>query len=201
MMSKARSTAVWAAFIALAVIAVGCGGGSGSSSGSSSSGGPQSNSSSTSSTTASAAEGQSEGSKEFVGKGPNGKLAKVGKEASAAEKEAASQVLETSFTAREARDWKAQCKTLAALLVEQIEKTANSLGASPGCAKALEALTKTVPASALVNTMTGPISALRIKEGINGFAFWHGNDGKDYVIPLIKQSGWKLAAIKEEKAP
>lgn len=191
----------------LALLAAGCGGSSGSSSsaGSSSTNSTSSTNSSSTSTTAkttSTPASTSEPSAEFVGKGKNGTLAKVGKEASAAEREAASEVLEKSFDARETGDWKTQCETLAAALVEQIEKSATVLGAAGGCPKALEAQAKPVPPAARANTMTGPIAALRINEGINGFAFWHGTEGKDYVVPLIKQGGeWKLVSPQEQEAP
>jgi hypothetical protein len=185
----------------LAMAAVGCGGGSG---GSSSTGATTSTSGSTSTAakTSSSPASQSEPSAEFVGKGKNGTLAKVGTEASAAEREAASTVLRESFAARETGDWKAQCETLATSLIEGIEKSAAVLGAAGGCPKTLEAQAKPVPPSSLASTLTGPIAALRINEGINGFAFWHGPAGKDYVIPLIKQGGeWKLVSLQEQSAP
>jgi hypothetical protein len=141
-----------------------------------------------------------EPSKEFLGKGKNGKLAKIGQEASAAEREAASQVLERSLNAREEGDWQAQCETLAAAAVEQIEKGAQVLGAGPGCAKALEAQAAPLAPESRENTMTGPIDAFRINQKINGFAFYHGTKKRDFVIPLIKQGGeWKVVVPQEQE--
>jgi hypothetical protein len=183
----------------------GCGGGG--SSGSSSSEASSSTSASTSSAKTSPSETspsegpKSEPSAEFLGKGKNGKLAKVGKEASAEEREAATKVLQESFAARETRDWTAQCETLAPPLIKQIEKAAGALNAAGGCAKALEAGAKPVPTSSLASTLTGPIAALRV-EGNNGLAFWHGPGGKDYVIPMGDQGGeWKLLSLQEQPAP
>jgi len=139
-----------------------------------------------------------EPSKEFLGSGPNGKLAKIGKESSVAEREAASRVLEDYFQAREDGDWKGQCELLSSSVVEQIER-AVSLNGKVECASALGQQAKGLPASVRLNTMEGPIDALRINQGINGFAFYHGSGGKDYVIPLIKQDGWKVVALTTEE--
>jgi hypothetical protein len=190
--------------VMLVAILAGCGGsGSSNSSESSASTSTRNTEPKTSASEAVKPEGsKSEPSAEFVGKGKNGKLAKVGREASTAEREGASKVLEESFDAREAGDWKTQCETLAASTVEQIEKSAAVLGAAGGCPKALEAQARPVPPAARANTMIGPIAALRVKGGFNGFAFWHGTEGKDYVIPLIKQGGeWKLVSPQEQEAP
>lgn len=141
-----------------------------------------------------------EPSAEFVGKGPNGKLAKSGEEAEAADREAASRVVEESLEARASRDWASQCSTLVAALIKQIEES-NSLSAATGCAKALAAVAAPATPSALANTMTGPIDALRVS-GTQGFAFWHGTGGKDYVIPLFKEGGeWKVGSLVAQEAP
>jgi hypothetical protein len=178
----------------MAVLIVGCGGGGSTSSAGSTSG--------SSATTSDSSSGGGEPSAEFAGKGKNGELATVGKEASVDEREAASQVLEESLTAREEGDWAGQCETLYAQVVEQIVKTGSVLGAGKDCAAALELQAKPTPASARVNTMSGPIAALRVIEGERGFAFWHGTGGADYVIPMLKENGeWKVASLKEEEAP
>ena len=178
------------------LIAFGCGGGSSSSSSDSTS---SSGSNQTTASQGSAPAGSTEPSIEFLGEGPNGKLAAVGKEASDVEREAASKVLEESFEAREAGDWAGQCATLASYLIEEIEKAVSVFG-KPGCPKALESQAASAPASTRENTMIGPIDALRVKEGFNGFAHYHGTKGKDYIIPMIKQRGkWKLVALTTEE--
>jgi hypothetical protein len=140
-------------------------------------------------------------SAEFVGGGPNGKLATLGKEAEAAEREAASRVLEESFQARAARDWAGQCSTLVAPLASQIEQASSVLASGVGCAKALEAQAEKATPSTLVDTMTGPIDVLRVN-GNRAFAFYHGTQGEDYVIPMAKEGGeWKVASLLAKKAP
>ncbi|MGB7685725.1 MAG: hypothetical protein WBL45_08070 [Solirubrobacterales bacterium] len=179
---------------------IGCGGGSSSNSDSTS---PTSTSDSGATTAPQNTESPnsaSEPSKEFLSNGKNGQLARIGKESSAAEREAASLALEESLDARAAGDWKTQCETLAAAAVEQLEQSASSLTPGTSCAQALEAQGQSLPAFARANTMTGPIDAFRINQGINGFAFYHGTRGQDYVIPLIKQGGeWKVVVPQEEE--
>lgn len=193
------ATALIAAGLA-AMVSVGCGGGSSST--------DESNSTSSSSGQTTASKGAesnpsasgSEPSKEFLGSGRNGELAKIGKESSPAEREAASLALQKSLNARAAGDWATQCETLAASAVEQFEKSASALSPSTTCAKGLEAQAGSLPPFARANTMTGPIDAFRINQGINGFAFWHGTEGRDFVIPMIKQDGgWKVVVPQEEE--
>jgi hypothetical protein len=201
-MSRRIAGALIAA-MTIAILFAGCGGGgsSGSSSSAASTSKSDSTTASEGSNPAASEVPTGEPSKEFIGKGPNGKLAKVGKEASIAEREAASQVLEKSFTAGAEGDWATQCSTLASSLVKEIEKTASVLGTVGGCPKALEAQAAPLPKAVRESTMTGPIDALRVNQGINGFAFWHGTENKDYVLPLIKQNGWKLVVLGPQKAP
>jgi hypothetical protein len=195
------------ALIAAALMAmIGCGSSSTDSGGSTDSGSSTSDSKSTTEsaqTTKSNAEPTDSGaepSKEFVGKGKNGQLAKIGKESSVAEREAASRALEENLDARAGGDWETQCETLASATVEQVEKGGAVLGAKSSCPEALEAQAGPVPPPARANTMTGPIDAFRVNQGINGFAFWHGTHGRDFVIPLIKQRGeWKVVALQEEE--
>jgi hypothetical protein len=186
--------------MALALVTAGCGGGSDSSQDSATQSG-----STTSPEGGNAGSGQppaSEGSglepsREFVGSGPNGQLATIGEESGPAEREDASRVLEKFFMAGQAGDWEAQCELLAASARESVESP--SLG-SVGCPRALEAQARRAPASVRANTMTGPIDAFRINEDINGFAFYHGTAGKDFVIPLIEQGGeWKVVALTPEE--
>jgi len=187
------------ALIAAGLLAMGCG--SSTDSGSSTSDSKSTpNSGQTTQSNTESTDSAAEPSKEFLGKGKNGQLAKIGKESSVAEREAASRALEENLNARAAGDWEVQCETLASATVEQVEKGATVLGAASGCPKALEAQASPVPPPARANTMTGSIDALRINQGINGFAFWHGTRGRDFVIPMIKQRGeWKVVALQEEE--
>lgn len=202
MTGKGKITAALLAAALLTMVAAGCGGGSSSSADTTAA--KETNSKETAPKETNSKEAPSNGSQpepsaEFADNSPLGKLAKYGREASPAEREAASHVIEKSLKAREAGDWETQCSTLTKRLVEQLEESATLVGAEPGCAKALEAQAIPVPKSALANTMSGPIDALRVKED-TAYAFYHGTEGKDYILPLLEQGGeWKLASIKEEE--
>lgn len=190
------------ATVAIFPVAAGCGGGSSSSGGSSSTSSDSGKTTASNSGESSGSEVVDDNSAEFVGKGPNGQLAKVGKEGGLAEKEAATQVLEESFDARESGDWATQCKTLSSSTLEQLKKTPVLVGGGGSCANILESQASQLPPSARANTLTGTVDAFRINQKINGFAFWHGSDGKDHMIPLIEQRGsWKLVSIQEAPAP
>lgn len=190
-----------ALIVAGLAVMIGCGGGSSSNSDSTS---PPTSTSDSGATTApqntESPSSASEPSKEFLSNGKNGQLATIGKESSAAEREAASLALEENLDARAAGDWQTQCETLAASAVEQFEQAGSTLTPKTSCAKGLEEQAQSLPAFARANTMTGPIDAFRINQGINGFAFYHGTRGQDYVIPLIKQDGeWKVVVPQEEE--
>ena len=45
------------------------------------------------------------------------------------------------------------------------------------------------------NTLSGEIAAFRVK-GDEGYALYHGNDGKDYAVQLEREDGtWKLTSL------
>lgn len=200
-----RSTwvALFLAALACALALAACGGGGGSSATTSAGGASgASGSPSTNSSSSTAKDGKGgEPSSEFAGKGPNGELATAGREATAAEREAASKVVALSFAARETGDWGSQCGTLAAAVLKQLETPTSKLEKRRSCLEALEALAKKSPRSARENTMTEPLAALRIN-GSQAFAFYHGAGGKDYVVPMEKEGGeWKVAALAAQEAP
>jgi hypothetical protein len=193
----------------VALSAVGCGGRSGSS-GSSTANSKDSTGDSAGTTTSKdssasesppASTGNSEPSTEFLGKGTNGKLATQGEVAALAEREAASRVIERSMRARAARDWAGQCAELADLIATKLEENASFVGAKSDCADAVARQAEQAPDSALASTLTGPIDVLRVNFD-EGFAFYHGTGGKDYVIPLRKEGGeWKLESLTEAEIP
>jgi hypothetical protein len=180
----------------MAMLVVGCGGSGGDSSSATTS---SSNETESSESSKSSDGSNSEPSAEFAGEGPNAELVTFGKESDVAEREAASEVLEENLEARAAGDWEAQCLTLAEPIVKGIERSAGGTGA--GCAKSLEVQASSAPESILANPMTEPIAALRVG-GIRGFALFHGANGKDYVMPLLKEgSEWKVASLTTEEVP
>jgi hypothetical protein len=70
------------------------------------------------------------------------------------------------------------------------------------CAENLGAAGEKAPKDALVDTMKSSIGALRLIGDGQAFAFYHGNDGKDYLIPMELEGGsWKVAALTAQPIP
>jgi hypothetical protein len=135
--------------------------------------------------------------------GPN-KLIEFGTEATQAELEAANAVLEKNFDARAAADFAEQCASLSAKAIESVTLIAHvgAAGKVPkGCAGKLKEVATPLAKSkeAREDRLGEPIPVLRVK-GNEGFALFHGTDGKDWVIPLEKEGGkWKVGSIREEE--
>lgn len=184
------------AAIAVAVTAsilLGCGGGSSS---------DASGAASSSNEIEASKPSEGEPSKAFLNPGEKNSLAKFGEEASAQEREAASTVLEESYEAREAGNWKAQCATLSPSAVKEVGEVASIQGISGGgCAKELKARAEPLKQTKglRANSLTGEIDALRFK-GSRAYALYHGVGGRDYAMPMEKVDGeWKVDDLLEEE--
>lgn len=185
--------------VVILIIAVGgCGGGSNASSSSSPDSG--SKESPTNQSKVASSDPSTEPSAEFVQPGNSGvaQFVQFGKEASAAEREAASAVLTENLVARAAADFAKQCATLD-------RNTLSSLGASEkkgkaaidACITSLAALSQPLKksAKARANLLKGPISAFRVK-GDSGYALYHGTDKNNYAMLMTKDGGgWKVGSI------
>jgi hypothetical protein len=174
------------AVIAVGLVMAGCGGGSGGSVGDASSG--------------------IEPSVQFLkATGPN-ELVEFGAEASRAEREEANAVLEENFKARAAADFTAQCVTLSAQTIKEVDYTAHvssTRKSEKGCGGKLRELATPLSKSkeAREDRLDGPIPAMRIK-GKRAYALFHGTDGKNWVMPMKKEGGeWRVAALQEEALP
>jgi hypothetical protein len=177
------------ALLALAaVLLVGCGGGG----------------SSTSASATNASDEVAEPSKEFHDpEGPKGPepVATFGKESGDAEREAASAVLTKNLTAREKADFATQCETLGKRGLEAF--LGEGKAERSKCQKELKKLAEPLSGSKEIraDTLTGEIAALRIK-GSQAYALYHGNDGKDYAVPMeMEGASWKVGAIIPTELP
>jgi hypothetical protein len=172
-----------AALLALTALSVGCGGSSSESNGS---------------TGATAENVSAEGISAFLKPGSStNKLVRFGKEASAAEREAASTVLAENSEAREAGDFDKQCATLAFAGADNIAATETGAAAMKLCPRNLAELSRPLnkTKSVRINTFDGEIDSLRVK-GKQAQALYHGKDNKDWAVPMVKErGGWKVAAI------
>lgn len=128
---------------------------------------------------------------------PTNGLVKFGHEAWAPERKTASAVLTRNLEARQEADFATQCATLSQYGVESVTGKKKGTAAVKACPTALKALamplSRTKPFR--VNRLAGEIDALRVK-GDQGQALYHGDDGKDYAMPMTKEGiGWTVGSI------
>jgi hypothetical protein len=183
---KARGAAIFAVMlIVAALVATGCGGGS------SGSAATAATAARTGTTTTSSTTGDAKA--QFLKPGETNPTVEFGKEAPAGEREEASKVVAMSLKAREAAAFESQCRTLSVKAIQAVPGGKNRSICPAALKKLATPLSETVKARK--DTLSGPIDAMRVKSK-EGFALWHGNDGKDYSVPLEEENGtWKVASI------
>jgi hypothetical protein len=138
--------------------------------------------------------GRSEPSRAFITNGPNGRIARLGKESTTEERETASILIEESLQYRAETDFAAQCRTLAPKFARATAGRAPKTGPHT-CAASIEALARGAKKSILESTMVEPIAALRV-DGNRAFAFYYGRKHEKYVFPLERVDGeWKPASL------
>jgi hypothetical protein len=189
---KRQIAVVIATTILLAIAAVGCGG-----AGSSASAG-----STTSAGTSSGSGGDSK--IQYPGKRPSGSEAvHFGREASVAEREEASRVVEEDLKARAAGDWAKQCAVLSTEQSAEVREFTYVNGKEDSCTDALRTLASPLPQtkSLRADNMASPVYAFRI--GANrGFAFYHGKEGTAYTMAMKHEDGrWKVDDLTPTELP
>jgi hypothetical protein len=190
---KYRAGALIAVAALLIALVAGCGGDSSSSSTAAATDASSASTGSTSTDSGSTAPDANSG-KPAGGFGKN-ELSEFGAEAEPAELEAASKVLAENLEARETKDWAGQCASLSAQVVKRVENEAPAIGAKKGCAARLEEQAPGAPAILFKDTLPGQIDVLRV-EGSSAYALYHGNDGKDYAMPMKLENGeWKVDSL------
>jgi hypothetical protein len=137
--------------------------------------------------------------REFLEPGGDNVVQTFGREGTKAEREHASRVIEAWMRARAVQDWKKDCSYFSKAYDTNITDDAHGVtnGKVKNCPQAL-AYFKHEASGDYVNNLSGPIDSLRVgvfKEQLNqGWAQYHGNDGKDWIVPLEKEGGrWKVA--------
>lgn len=191
--AKIRLALVLGALLALG--GVGCGGDSSAATGTGSQAAVESSATSGSDAAGSQPKGPSA---EFLTPGGDNSIQTFGGEADAADRQAASRVLEAFMTARGEHDWEAACAELNTEAFEPLEKL---IAPGSGCVGTLAAVFKRLEPSAWANTMNGPIAALR-QGGERAFALYHGTGGTDYFIQMSgKGDEWSVGALEPTALP
>jgi hypothetical protein len=130
--------------------------------------------------------------REFLIDGGDNAVQTFGSEASDAEREEASRVIQVWMRARVAEDWKTDCQYLSALYVQLLVKDAKQVtqGKVTNCIQALEYFGDDASGTS-GNTLMGPIDSLLVR-GKRAYAQWHGPE-EDWVLPMRRESGqWRV---------
>jgi len=134
--------------------------------------------------------------REFLVRNGDNAVPMFGREATKAERDQASRVIEPWMRARAATDWKKDCsyfsrRYVKALVAEDATKITD--GRVKTCPQALAYFGEAASGD-YKNTMSGPIDSLRIGEG-HGYALFHGSDGHDWALPMDRENGRWLVAL------
>lgn len=134
-------------------------------------------------------------SREFLIPGGDNIVQSFGPEATAAEREQASQLIHVWMRARAAEDWVEDCKYLSQVYIRRLVNDARSVsgGKATNCPQALEYFGENASGDG-VDTLTGPIDSL-VTRTHTGFAQWHGIKGVDWVLPMREEGGKWLVDI------
>lgn len=144
-------------------------------------------------------------SREFLVPGGDNVVQTFGEEGTRRERAEATAVISAWLRARAAKDWKKDCSYFSRAYAKLIAEDAHGVtnGKVPNNCPAALAYFKGNASGDFVNTLSGSIDSLRVGEGQGvagsflektAFAQYHGNDGKDWVVPLEWEDGeWKIA--------
>lgn len=123
-----------------------------------------------------------------------------GSQASATEQSQAQASLSAYLSARAAGEWSAACAQMAAAVQKQLALLIGESG-STQCPDAYAKLSARIPAQARTNVLTGPLTALRVKEG-KAFALFYGPKGQQYMMPMASEGGeWRVEQLEAVKWP
>jgi hypothetical protein len=129
-------------------------------------------------------------SREFLIRGGDNIVQTFGREATKAEREQANEVIQAWMRARAAQAWGKDCRYLSRGYVRNLiyrDAVRVSKGKVKNCPQGLAFFGHEASGS-YKNNLTGPIDSLRV-EGGHGYAQYHGNDGRDWVITVEREGG------------
>ena len=136
------------------------------------------------------------GAKQFETKTGDNSIQESGSEASGSEFTVAAAALHAYLDARAAHAWATACEYLSAGLTRQLTQiSAGQGGQQPSCAELLAGLSAGLPPSVLREVAVADVGSLRV-EGDSGFLLFHGANGVDWFVPMVREDGtWKVAAL------
>jgi hypothetical protein len=138
------------------------------------------------------------GAAQFRSRGGDNSIQESGVEAGPAERERAAAALHAYLDLRAAHHWGAACEYMSASLIVLLEQ---AVAISPrsqkpkGCPAVLAAMSKAVPQRLLDELTEVDVGSFR-QNGNRGFLLYHGPEGKDYAMMVVKEAGgWKMASL------
>lgn len=137
--------------------------------------------------------------RQFIIPGGDNAVQIFGDEGTAAERKAASRVINAWLHARKAKNWAKDCSYFTSYYAKTLTADAHDVsdGKVNNCAEALAYFGK-YASGAGHDTLDGVVDSLRVDTNAAGhtaaYAQWHGTDGNDYVVPMDKEGGtWKIS--------
>jgi hypothetical protein len=135
--------------------------------------------------------------RQFIIPGGDNIVQTFGREATPAERAKVSKEVQAWLRARAAGDWAKDCRYLATASVKYAESSASYMAQHKvsSCDKALAVMAVKGQKVSRKYNMAGGVASLRLGEG-HGYAQYHGNDGKDWIVPVTREDGeWKIATF------
>jgi hypothetical protein len=133
--------------------------------------------------------------RQFIVPGGDNAVQTFGWEGTPAERKQVSETIAAWMRARAVQDWAKDCSYFSSGYTKNITTDAHGVtnGRVKSCPEAL-AYFKHEASGDYVNNFKGTsVASLRVGEG-HGYAQYHGNDGKDWIVPVEKNDGeWKVA--------
>lgn len=137
-----------------------------------------------------------ERSASFRTPGGDNSIQEFGEEAGGSDRAKATATIRTYYSASEHKEWAKVCALLSQKNLAQIQQFASKIPKvkSKTCPGVIELVNAQTPGRP-PDTMKGAVVSLRVEKG-DGFALYHGIDGKPYSYTLKLENGeWKLTSL------
>jgi hypothetical protein len=137
------------------------------------------------------------GSAQFRVKGGDNSIQNFGEESGESELKEAAEALHGFYVARAEENWGRACGYLEKTMVAQLEQLASQSSQlqGKGCAGALKAFTRPLPASVRRETTVVDAGSLR-HEGERAFLIYRGEGNAVFAVPMRQEEGaWKIGAL------
>jgi hypothetical protein len=128
--------------------------------------------------------------RQFIVPGGDNVVQIFGREATPAEREKVSKTVQAWLRARATKNWTRECRYLHAETIKYAESSASYMAQHKvsSCPKALAVMAVKGQKVSRKYNMAGGVVSLRLGEG-HGYAQYHGNDGRDWIIPVTPEHG------------